>query len=926
MATFKKCLRCQVGFQAFGLISIIIASFGAAQAETIISEATSSQSVVKPSDVAPAFETIGKVSGIEVVTWKTPPQVEVDPVVQTLLDEGAAAFKQRLVAELTAQDHSDRAHLTQRIQDPHYLLQLSRYQLVRSVGVEALDQVLGRREGKDFLTHFLTSQDWLDDFLVAGPFGTTQEQRLAPLHALCTLYRYDKECTIPVYRKLACAYARNKTGNWQDDLFHYQLVDRFQGQKRVHKAGRMHGSFDKMESWEMRYVTVTPRMGDSRALQYMADQLHYPRNNYYGACWSIPYRMGNPFGDSIHRAHYYRPWMNEYFGEPLKHKVGGVCGTLSNYAVGLARAHGIPAFPVGQPGHCAYMIRDANEFWGTAYSVTGNTGAWSYFGGGDESIVRLMQVVYDNRQRKQLLKSYRYDWQANFFQDQQAVVLDDLQLRLYSDADTRKLPDFETLTPVSTLTPSSPEIAPHIQKLQGWAGAVLEATFELPTDQSVHFAIASDDGSRLLIDGEVVVDNDGLHGVVKKEATVQLAAGKHQLRLEYFDHRVSKPVCDLTMNYEPGATEKLARELSIEALPLHLNHWKWYAERMAIDAQQNHVWWKDFSKRFVKTFGHWQRPCWEFLTREVLPQVKAMPVEDRLPLISAWHQAMPLTGKVHHIGGRLTTHINAQADVLETPEQRIGLFRGLLEHYLGSNYLSTVINWGSQTYGKKPETTALFLKELESFASGRSGEVKGVAHILGKIVVDAEQRGDVATVVSTCELAERLCRDQFNRIYHVSEGQLKQAPQSETQFPGKLLSSRGLLVLERPADHFTPLGHHAALQPDRVGFVITNKQAGAKITLKLPGKCRLSGLSIMPRFEQNNRWAKEQALPLTVLGSVDGKEWKPLFETDEVKSLYEIDLQEQAPEVVYLRFQRTDPSLVGHLALRSIRVYGESLY
>ncbi len=874
-------------------------------------------------DARDEFSVLGKVSGIEVISWKNPPPANPDAILQLLLDQGAVEFKKQLAATLASHQPGSVHDLERLIKEPDFLLQLTRYELVRTIGTQAFDEVLGRREGRDFLIRFLMDQQWLDDFLVAGPFGAPPGQHPAPLHALCTLYRYDKECTIPLYRKLACAYARNKTGDWQDGQFHYQLVDRFQAQKRVHKAGRMHGSFDRMESWEMRYVTVTPRMGDGRALQYMADQLHYPRNNYYGACWSVAYRLNNPFGDSIHRAHYYRPWMNEYFGEPLKQKVGGVCGTLSNYGVGLARAHGVPAFPVGQPGHCAYMIRDANEFWGTAYSVTGNTGAWSFFGGGDESIVRLMQVVYDNQHRQQLLDSYRYNWLANFFQDQQTVTLKNLYLRLYSDADTQKLPDFEEMEPISTLAPDSLEIVPHIQKMQGWAGAVLEATFELSTEQSVHFALASDDGSRLLIDGEVLIDNDGLHSAVKKEATVELTAGKHRLRLEYFEHRVAKPVCDLVITNEPGAMEKMARGQSIGTLPLHLNHWKWYAQRMAHVSQPG---WKPFSQRFVKTFGLWQRPCWEFLTREVLPRVKEMPPEDRLPLIASWHQLMPNTGKIHHIGGRLTGHIDAQARALETLEQRVELFRALLEHYSNTNDLSTIISWGSQNYGKKPETTALFLKELEYFASNGSGEIKGIAHILGKIVVDAEQRGDVETVASTCELAERLCRDQFNRIYHVNEAQLKQAPQNKTQFTGELLSSRGLLVLERPADHYTPLGHYAALQPDRVGFVITNKQAGAKITLKLPGKCRLSGLSIMPRFEQNNRWAKEQALPLTVSGSVDGKEWKPLFETDEVQSLYEVDLNEQAPEVVYLRFQRTDPDFVNHLALRSIRVYGESLY
>ena len=43
------------------------------------------------------FEKVGTVSGIEVIGWKAAPKVEVDPVLQALLDEGAAEFRKALV-------------------------------------------------------------------------------------------------------------------------------------------------------------------------------------------------------------------------------------------------------------------------------------------------------------------------------------------------------------------------------------------------------------------------------------------------------------------------------------------------------------------------------------------------------------------------------------------------------------------------------------------------------------------------------------------------------------------------------------------------------------------------------------------------------------------------------------------------------------
>ncbi|HYE07298.1 MAG TPA: DUF6797 domain-containing protein, partial [Planctomycetota bacterium] len=49
------------------------------------------------------------------------------------------------------------------------------------------------------------------------------------------------------------------------------------------------------------------------------------------------------------------------------------------------------------------------------------------------------------------------------------------------------------------------------------------------------FAIDSDDGSRLSIDGAVVVDNGGLHGMAREEGAVELAVGDHPIRIEYFE-------------------------------------------------------------------------------------------------------------------------------------------------------------------------------------------------------------------------------------------------------------------------------------------------------------------------------------------------------------------------------------------------------
>jgi alpha-L-fucosidase len=62
-----------------------------------------------------------------------------------------------------------------------------------------------------------------------------------------------------------------------------------------------------------------------------------------------------------------------------------------------------------------------------------------------------------------------------------------------------------------------------------------EGLVEVPADEVYTFALDSDDGSRLWIGEELVVDNDGLHGAVEVRGTIPLAKGLHPLRVEWFN-------------------------------------------------------------------------------------------------------------------------------------------------------------------------------------------------------------------------------------------------------------------------------------------------------------------------------------------------------------------------------------------------------
>ncbi|MEZ6098323.1 MAG: PA14 domain-containing protein [Pirellulaceae bacterium] len=62
------------------------------------------------------------------------------------------------------------------------------------------------------------------------------------------------------------------------------------------------------------------------------------------------------------------------------------------------------------------------------------------------------------------------------------------------------------------------------------------ASLVVPADGRYTFFLSSDDGSRLYIDGNSVIDNDGLHGMSEKRGRVRLDAGLHEITVTYFDN------------------------------------------------------------------------------------------------------------------------------------------------------------------------------------------------------------------------------------------------------------------------------------------------------------------------------------------------------------------------------------------------------
>ena len=93
---------------------------------------------------------------------------------------------------------------------------------------------------------------------------------------------------------------------------------------------------------------------------------------------------------------------------------------------------------------------------------------------------------------------------------------------------------------------------------RGNIGLILSGFIEVPADGIYTFALLSDDGSYLMLDGKMVVDNDGEHSPREQIGQHAMQKGLHPLLVRYFDHN--------------GGTLKL-RVMDRKGEPVNVSYW-----------------------------------------------------------------------------------------------------------------------------------------------------------------------------------------------------------------------------------------------------------------------------------------------------------------------------------------------------------------
>ncbi len=109
-----------------------------------------------------------------------------------------------------------------------------------------------------------------------------------------------------------------------------------------------------------------------------------------------------------------------------------------------------------------------------------------------------------------------------------------VEWQYYETAMGDKLPDFERLAPKESGQYATITFNMSVKKARENFAMRWRATLRVPRDGKWTFFAISDDGSSLLVNGELVVDNDGVHTRQERSGTVELKAGDHDLEVRYF--------------------------------------------------------------------------------------------------------------------------------------------------------------------------------------------------------------------------------------------------------------------------------------------------------------------------------------------------------------------------------------------------------
>ena len=123
---------------------------------------------------------------------------------------------------------------------------------------------------------------------------------------------------------------------------------------------------------------------------------------------------------------------------------------------------------------------------------------------------------------------------------------------IYIEGNWNALPDFAKLKPLQTFQLDSVSLQDIQPRVKDHFAVRFTGSFSIPKTDVYRFLVESFDGSKLFIDGQEIISNDGIHYEISKENFVALEKGLHNFEIQYF-----KYARRVTLNIRIGTQDRV---------------------------------------------------------------------------------------------------------------------------------------------------------------------------------------------------------------------------------------------------------------------------------------------------------------------------------------------------------------------------------
>jgi len=221
----------------------------------------------------------------------------------------------------------------------------------------------------DVLCWLLTQREPLDTLLTAGDIEGNRWNEATRL--LCTIVEKDPSAREGLLLRLAVATALvfatpvNAMSGGEIDA-----ISRYEAYKTWNEEGVLFPSFRELTAWELRYVVGSWSTNEDLVWARANIKPELKQRDKIGdGAHMLGYNLVNKNGVSVQAgAKFYD---DKPMTLPIMLEYGGVCGAISRFGTSMSQAFGVPAMPIAQPGHCAFIWQKEPHAWTINNDISG---------------------------------------------------------------------------------------------------------------------------------------------------------------------------------------------------------------------------------------------------------------------------------------------------------------------------------------------------------------------------------------------------------------------------------------------------------------------------------------------------------------------------------------------------------------------------